>query len=102
MAPTIRDLFPAHVSLAELHDPELAEPLFPEEQAAIARAVEKRRLEFALGRTCARRALRELGVNPGALVPLADRSVPWPSEAWGSITHADGFCAAVAASRTLV
>ncbi|MEY4509483.1 MAG: hypothetical protein RLZZ450_1605 [Pseudomonadota bacterium] len=92
-------LFPVSVRGAELSEQALAEPLFPEEEPAIARAVDKRRVEFALGRTCARRALAELGVAPVALPQRDDRSVAWPAEAWGSITHADGICIAIAARR---
>jgi 4'-phosphopantetheinyl transferase EntD len=95
----IAALFPPEVKGVELSAPELAEPLFPEEELAIARAVEKRRIEFALGRTAARRALGVLGVPPVPLIANADRSVAWPAAAWGSITHADGLCAAVAALR---
>jgi 4'-phosphopantetheinyl transferase EntD len=93
-------LFPTSVRGAELSEQALAEPLFPEEEPAIARAVDKRRVEFALGRTCARQALAELGVAPVALPQCDDRSVAWPAEAWGSITHADGICIAIAARRT--
>jgi 4'-phosphopantetheinyl transferase EntD len=96
----IAALFPPCVRGAELSAPEEAEPLFPEEQASIARAVDKRRLEFALGRTAARGALAALGVPPGPLPANEDRSVRWPDAAWGSITHADGLCAAVAAPRS--
>jgi 4'-phosphopantetheinyl transferase EntD len=92
-------LFPATVRGAELSEQALAEPLFAEEEPTIARAVDKRRVEFALGRTAARRALAELGVAPVALPQLRDRSVAWPEQAWGSITHADGICMAIAALR---
>jgi 4'-phosphopantetheinyl transferase EntD len=93
-------LFPPTVRGAELSEQPLGEPLFAEEELAIARAVDKRRVEFALGRTCARRALAELGVAPVALPQRDDRSVAWPPEAWGSITHADGICIAIAARRS--
>lgn len=93
-------LFPATVRGAELSEPALAEPLFAEEEVTIARAVDKRRVEFALGRTAARRALGELGVPPVALPQRKDRAVEWPAEAWGSITHADGICIAIAARRS--
>lgn len=93
-------LFPDTVHGVELSDPELAGPLFPEEEPAIARAVDKRKLEFTLGRTAARKALQGLGVAPVALPQLADRSVSWPEQVWGSITHADGICAAIAARRS--
>ena len=100
MRPELRALFPESVAYAELMDPAQAEPLFLEEEAHIARAVDKRRHEFALGRTCARRALVQLGLPRTALPAHADRSVQWPAQALGSITHADGFCAAVAARRS--
>jgi 4'-phosphopantetheinyl transferase EntD len=93
-------LFPGDVRCVELSDPALAKPLFPAEEAAIARAVDKRKLEFALGRTAARQALAQLGIAPVALPQNKDRSVEWPAAAWGSITHADGICAAVATLRT--
>jgi 4'-phosphopantetheinyl transferase EntD len=102
LGPDIAALFPPHVQGAELSAPELAEPLFAAEEAAVARAVAKRRAEFALGRTAARKALSALGLPPGPLLPNSDRSVAWPERAWGSITHADGLCAAVAALRSHV
>jgi len=99
MRPEIAGLFPSTVHAVELSDPALREPLFPEEEAAIARAVDKRKIEFALGRTAARKALAAIGVSPTALPSNADRSVAWPTPAWGSITHADGICLAIAARR---
>lgn len=100
MRPEVRALFPAYVAGAELCSPELAEPLHPEEAAHVQKAVEKRRTEFALGRTCARRALAQLGIEAPVLLALPDRSVAWPDAAWGSITHADRYCAAVAVLRS--
>ncbi len=93
-------LFPSDVVGVELSDPARAEPLYGEEESVVERAVEKRRVEFALGRTAARKALARLGLPPGPLVQNKDRSVLWPDAAWGSITHADGICAAVATLRT--
>jgi 4'-phosphopantetheinyl transferase EntD len=98
----VAHLFPSYVASVELHTVEAAEPLYPEEQAHIARAVDKRKNEFALGRTCARRALEQLGVPPLPLPARENRAVAWPEAAWGSITHADNFCAAVAALRSHV
>jgi 4'-phosphopantetheinyl transferase EntD len=98
LAPLV--LFPAHVRYAELSAESAHEPLFAEEADYVARAVDKRKREFALGRTCARRALAGLGIAPQPLIANADRSVRWPAEAWGSITHAEGFYAAVAALRS--
>ena len=65
--------------------------LFPEEERALGRAVEKRRREFVSGRACAREALAALGVGP---VPLGSgpRGEPlWPDGIVGSITHCEGY-----------
>ncbi len=101
MRPEIRALLPVGVEGAERLQPAEAEPLFPEETVSIAKAVDKRRIEFALGRTCAREALQGLGVAPQPLLQNADRSVAWPVGFVGSITHADGYVAAVAAPLTV-
>ncbi len=95
-------LFPTSVAYAELSAESALEPLFAEEAAFIARAVDKRKHEFALGRACARRALAALGIPAQPLVANQDRSVRWPTQAWGSVTHTEGFCAAVAALRSQV
>ena len=99
MRAEIRALLPPCVQGAERFMPAEAEPLFPEELANISHAVEKRRVEFALGRTCAREALSRLSVPRMPLLQLPDRSVSWPVGFIGSITHADGYVAAVAASE---
>jgi 4'-phosphopantetheinyl transferase EntD len=71
--------------------------LYPEERAAVAKAIERRRREFAAGRACARAALGKLGA-PAAAIPVGpDRAPIWPDGFVGSITHCDGFCCAVAA-----
>ena len=97
MRPELRALLPAGVVGVERLDRTEPEPLFAEELACISKAVEKRRLEFALGRACARAALGRLGVEPVPLVQKVDRSVAWPAGFVGSITHADGYVAALAA-----
>ena len=97
-------LFPASVALSVASADAGAEPiadeaLFPEEAAHIVRAVAKRKHEFTAGRICARRALTALGLPAVALPPNEDRSVRWPDAVWGSITHTEGLCAAVAVRR---
>jgi 4'-phosphopantetheinyl transferase EntD len=72
-------------------------PLFPEEEALVARAVEKRRLEFAKGRECARNALASFGLGPAPLLSGESREPLWPADVVGSITHTRGFCAAAVA-----
>lgn len=71
--------------------------LFPEEEPAVARAVPRRHRDFALGRTCARDALRRLGAPAGAIPVRPDRSPGWPDRVVGSITHCDRLAAAAVA-----
>jgi enterobactin synthetase component D / holo-[acyl-carrier protein] synthase len=65
--------------------------LFPEEEAALGRAVEKRRREFATVRSCARQAMARLGLPPAPIVP-GERGAPgWAAGLVGSMTHCDGY-----------
>lgn len=99
MPPPIADLFP-DVVVCEAIDPAQSEAeaeLFPEEAALVARALDKRRREFAAGRLCYRRALARLGLPPRALVNDADRAPMWPEDVVGSVTHTRGLCAVVLA-----
>lgn len=67
------------------------------ERALVASAVETRRREFGTARECARRALAQLGHAPAAVLK-GERGEPlWPTGAVGSLTHCDGYRAAVAA-----
>ena len=67
-----------------------------EELALVDKAVPHRRVEFAWGRICARRALRDCGIAPGLL--LAENRCPtWPKGASASITHGAGYAIAIAA-----
>jgi 4'-phosphopantetheinyl transferase EntD len=69
-------------------------PLYPEEEALVARAVAKRRREFTVVRSCARRAMEKLGVPPQPVLP-GERGAPqWPAGLTGSMTHCDGYGAA--------
>jgi 4'-phosphopantetheinyl transferase EntD len=69
--------------------------LWPEERAYIAGAVMARRAEFGTARQCARRALAEIGLAAAPLVPIANDGPLWPSGVVGSISHSQGYCAAV-------
>lgn len=92
----IERILPPAAAAAELFGDEPGE-LFPEEEAAIARAVGKRRREFTSVRVCARRALAALGQPPAPLVP-GERGAPhWPAGITGSMTHCDGYRGCVAA-----
>ncbi len=61
----------------------------------MARSVAKRREEFSTGRWCAREALREIGLEPCAILTGALREPLWPPGITGSITHAGDICAVV-------
>jgi 4'-phosphopantetheinyl transferase EntD len=89
-------LFPAAASFS-VAPMDMTAPLWPEEEALIGHAVEKRRREFALGRMAARKALAKLNVEPLAILMQADRRPIWPAGFVGSITHCNGFCGAVVA-----
>ncbi|MGW8065590.1 4'-phosphopantetheinyl transferase family protein [Streptomyces ziwulingensis] len=92
----IEELLPATVVTVEAHGDDDAGhlPLYPEEEALVARAVAKRRREFTVVRSCARRAMEKLGVPPQPVLN-GERGAPqWPAGVAGSMTHCDGYCAA--------
>lgn len=99
LSPAVADLFPAGAVAAVLLEPGDLATLLPAEAACLKRAVKKRLREFAAGRQCAHRALEELGVRDVAVLMAADRQPVWPGGIIGSITHTDGYCAAVVARR---
>lgn len=72
--------------------------LDPLEQYVVAHSVGKRRAEFGDARWCAHRALQELGVSDPGPILKGERGMPlWPRGYTGSMTHTDGFRAAVVA-----
>ncbi|MFW0784735.1 4'-phosphopantetheinyl transferase [Gordonia sp. CPCC 206044] len=93
----IDDLVPAGVASSEsFGDPPGLEPM-PAERSLIERAVEKRRREFTTARHCAREALGQLGIGPTPIM-RGERGMPlWPERVVGSLTHCDGYRAAVVA-----
>lgn len=93
----IASLLPPGLSGAELRDTRQKLDLHPDEEVIIARAAEKRRRDFALGRTCARAALAPLGHGEAAIGMGADGAPQWPHAILGSITHTSGYAAAVGA-----
>ncbi|MER6122437.1 4'-phosphopantetheinyl transferase superfamily protein [Streptomyces sp. NPDC001795] len=96
----IEELLPGSVAVVEAHgDDALGDGvcLYPEEEAVIARAVDKRRREFTAVRACARHAMEKLGVPPQPVLP-GERGAPrWPEGLVGSMTHCEGYCAAALA-----
>ena len=93
----IEEILPPEVATAEAVDDAAPAVLFPAEEAAIARAVPKRRSEFATGRACARAALAKLGLPPVPIVPGPRGAPQWPPGVTGSITHCAGYRASAVA-----
>jgi 4'-phosphopantetheinyl transferase EntD len=72
-----------------------ASGLMDAEHAAVVKAVDKRRFEFAAGRRAARSALSAFGMAEVAIPAGADRAPIWPPGILGSITHDDGIAMAL-------
>ena len=96
-------ILPGQVAAVEAFGDDPAAELFPQEWAAIARATESRRREFATGRACARAAMARLGLPAVAVLPGPRGAPQWPEGVAGSITHCAGYrAAAVALTRDVV
>ncbi|WP_369250524.1 4'-phosphopantetheinyl transferase [Streptomyces sp. R41] len=98
----MEELLPESVVVVESYGDDGVEgaTLYPEEQALLRGAVQKRRREFTAVRTCARRAMEKLGMPVGPVLP-GERGAPqWPSGLIGSMTHCDGYSAAALARAT--
>lgn len=100
------ELLPSCVATEELAGGVVAVRLFAEEEALMMGCTEARRQEFGSIRSCARTALRTLGVEPCAILRSPWPCYPgsaapvWPSGISGSMTHCRGYhAAAVAWSR---
>ena len=99
----IGDILPPQVAVAEAFGDLPHVVLFPDEEAVISNAVDKRRNEFATARACARDALAKLGMPPVPIVPGLRGAPQWPPGVVGSITHCAGYRAsAVARDRDVV
>jgi 4'-phosphopantetheinyl transferase EntD len=96
----VHELLPAGIATAEAVNELGDTTLLPEEVEALGNAVDARRREFALGRTCARRALAALGYPPAAILRGPQREPLWPAGIVGSITHARGYCAVAVARHS--
>ena len=93
----LEQILPDTVLAVETREDAVEGDLFPDEEALLARSLEKRRREFATGRACARAALRRLGRPSGAIVVGPHGAPAWPSGVVGSITHCEGYRAAAVA-----
>jgi len=82
---------------AELVDTGQSLPLHPQEEQLVAHAAPKRRRDFAMGRTCAHAALAQVTQDRGPLPKGEDGAPCWPTGVVGSITHTNGYAAALVA-----
>ncbi|MBW3548666.1 MAG: 4'-phosphopantetheinyl transferase [Actinobacteria bacterium] len=71
---------------------------WPEEAAAVARAVPSRRREFLAGRAAAHAALAAIGRDEGPVGVGPRRQPRWPAGVVGSIAHAGAWAGAVVAA----
>ncbi|MFG2877693.1 4'-phosphopantetheinyl transferase [Streptomyces sp. NPDC048337] len=85
------------VTAEVFRDPPAPAPPFPAEAALVAGAVEGRRREFTVVRSCARAALARLGVAPAPLLPGPGGAPRWPAGIVGSMTHCRGYRGAAVA-----
>ncbi|MCB5906628.1 4'-phosphopantetheinyl transferase family protein [Streptomyces pinistramenti] len=96
----IDKLLPPPIAVSEAFNDRPLSDMFPEERAAVARAVPVRQHEFGTVRACARAALAEFGIAPAPLLPGPDRAPRWPDGLVGAMTHCTGYRAAAVARAT--
>lgn len=72
--------------------------IYDAEYELVRRSVEKRQREFIAGRASAREALKQLGVSDFPILHN-QRSPIWPTHIVGSISHTQGFCAAIVSTK---
>ena len=89
-------ILPAGVSIVEQIGA-LSGQLMPEEKRDLGEVVDSRRREFAAGRTCARKAISQLGLSAAVIRRGPAREPIWPTGLCGSITHCRSYCAAAVA-----
>jgi 4'-phosphopantetheinyl transferase EntD len=82
---------------AEMHADVPEATMLAGEAACVAGANAGRRREFATVRSCARDALRRIGVTGVPILPDPDRVPRWPAGVIGSMTHCEGYRAAAVA-----
>lgn len=92
---------PGIVALSAAIDDTALEALTEAEKALVARAIDKRKREFATARRLARAALAGMGHGGAEILNGPDRAPIWPEGVRGSITHCDR-CAVVAVTRAEV
>jgi len=94
----LNSLLPPPVAVVEVAGIDASRAdLRPVEAMHVARAGQYRRIEFAVGRACARSALSAIGAGATAIGVGPHREPLWPTGVVGSITHCAGYCGAAVA-----
>ncbi|MET8909936.1 4'-phosphopantetheinyl transferase superfamily protein [Micromonospora sp. NPDC004551] len=93
----IERILPPAVVVEECFTDPAGLTLHPAEEPVVANSVPKRRREFTTVRHCARRALSRLGLPPAPILPGVRGAPSWPAGVVGSMTHCEGYRAAVLA-----
>lgn len=89
-------VFRVPVVARRLRTPGNSRDVHPEEWTYVRSAAPRRQVDFVNGRICAAECLRMLGAPDGP-IGIGPRGMPlWPPRITGSISHCDGYCAAVA------
>jgi 4'-phosphopantetheinyl transferase EntD len=84
---------------AEVEDAGQDVPIRSLEVSCVETAAPKRQRDFALGRFCAHEALAQMGLDEPA-ISIGENGAPvWPTGIVGSITHTDGYAAALVGSK---
>ncbi|MBA53135.1 MAG: hypothetical protein CMK89_01655 [Pseudomonadales bacterium] len=97
----LASLFPPGVLWKIAEDWMWETPLCPEEEALIAKAVDKRKREFRAGRNCAHELFKTANIHCNALLKGKQREPDWPEGWTGSISHTQGLCVVAIAPLTL-
>ncbi len=90
----IKHLFPAPVKTYCCLVQDHTENLHSEERIIISKAIDKRRYEFSAGRLCARKALKQLGIDNCILTQDENGEPLWPEQITGTISHSKKWAAA--------
>jgi 4'-phosphopantetheinyl transferase EntD len=98
VAPLLRTILPPEVEVEEWFGEPPGGELFEEEERVVARAVERRRLEYSTVRLLARAGLERLGYAPRPILAGSGGAPVWPAGVRGSMTHCAGYTAAAVAS----
>ncbi len=94
LAGALRTMLGPAVGIGITDPADAIDDLWDVENPAMARAIPKRRYEFAAGRRAARTAMAALGLPHAAVPSGPDRAPGWPAGLTGSIAHCDAVCIA--------